>query len=218
MKRYVAYLRTSTRGQDYGIEAQRDAVNKYLNALPHPWELVGSFEEHDSGANNLRVNLQEALKVAQSLNATLVIAKLCRLSRDAAFCLTLQNSGVDFVCCDMPYANKLTIGLMAVINQHDREMISLRTREALKVVARSKKLGNPNYRPAIKAAHIAVQTRKQAFNADIINTIREIQETANNTLSYERVAEFLNRRGYVGRRGGAFTGTTVRRIVISAGA
>jgi DNA invertase Pin-like site-specific DNA recombinase len=77
-------------------------------------------------------------------NATLVIAKLDRLSRDAAFLLGLQKAGVRFVAADMPEADELVVGMMAVVVQAERKMISARTKAALTVAkARGLRLGKP---------------------------------------------------------------------------
>ena len=85
--------------------------------------------------------------------ATLVIAKLDRLSRNAAFLLTLRDSGVRFAAVDLPEANDLTVGIMALVAQQEREAISRRTKEAL-AVARSRgvRLGNPNGAAALRRA------------------------------------------------------------------
>ena len=81
---------------------------------------------------------------AGSPGATLVIAKLDRLSRNAAFLLTLRDSGVRFAAVDLPEANDLTVGIMALVAQAEREAISKRTREALAVTrSRGVRLGNP---------------------------------------------------------------------------
>lgn len=62
-----------------------------------------------------------------------MIAKLDRLSRNAAFLLALRDSGVRFVAVDMPEANDLTVGIMALVAHADREAISPLTKEALAV-------------------------------------------------------------------------------------
>ena len=95
----------------------------------------------------------------------LSIAKLDRLSRNAGFIFTLRDAGVNFVCCDMPDANTLTVGLFAVLAQHERETISCRTKDALTVKkARGGVLGTPaNLTDAHRAtARAAMQANARA--------------------------------------------------------
>ena len=107
----------------------------------------------ESGRNPDRPELGKALHLAKVTGATLVIAKLDRLSRNAAFLLTLRDSGVRFAAVDLPEANDLTVGIMALVAQAEREAISRRTKEAL-AVARSRgvRLGNPNGAAALRRA------------------------------------------------------------------
>jgi DNA invertase Pin-like site-specific DNA recombinase len=80
--------------------------------------------------------LVKALKRCRATGATLVVAKLDRLSRNAAFLMTLRDSGVQFVAADLPEANTMTVGVMAVVVQHEREAISARTKAALAAAKR----------------------------------------------------------------------------------
>src|SRR5271166_5347332 len=137
--RYIAYYRVSTERQGrsgLGLEAQQAAVRAWLN--DGPWKLLGEFTEVESGTNNERPELAKALNACQLKGATLVIAKLDRLSRDAYFLLGLEKAGVDFVAADMPSANRLTVGIMAMVAEEERRMISKRTKDAL---AAAKKRG-----------------------------------------------------------------------------
>lgn len=139
MKKYVSYLRVSTvkQGQSrLGLEAQRRAVAQYAKEGS---AILAEYVEVESGKNNERLELYKAIEQARSSNACLLIAKLDRLSRDAAFIFTLRNTGIDFVCADMPEANTLTIGIFAVLAQHERELISSRTKAALGAKKREKK-------------------------------------------------------------------------------
>src|ERR671927_1374969 len=143
--RYVSYLRVSTDRQGrsgLGLEAQRKAVEDFLNG--GRWDLIAEFVEVESGKRDDRPKLADALALCRLHNATLVIAKLDRLSRDAHFLLGLQKAGVRFVAADMPEANELVVGIMAVVAQAERKMISARTKAALAAAkARGKRLGNP---------------------------------------------------------------------------
>ena len=134
---FVSYHRVSTARQGrsgLGLDAQRQAVANYLNGGTR--SLLREFVEVESGKLNTRPELEQALHLCKVTGATLVIAKLDRLSRNAAFLLTLRDSGVQFVAADMPDANALTVGILALIAQHEREAISRRTREALAAAKR----------------------------------------------------------------------------------
>ena len=130
--KYVTYCRVSTKKQGasgLGLDAQRHTVMQYTSS----GNVIAEFVEVESGSRkkiNRRPQLAAALTLAKREGATLVIAKLDRLSRDAAFILELKNAGVSFVACDMPEANTLTIGIMAVMAQHEREVTSSRTAAA----------------------------------------------------------------------------------------
>jgi DNA invertase Pin-like site-specific DNA recombinase len=141
--RFVSYLRVSTARQGrsgLGLEAQRKAVADYLNG--GDWKLLAEVVEVESGKLTDRPKLAEALRLCRVHNATLVIAKLDRLSRDAHFLLGLEKAGVDFVAADMPHANRLTVGIMAMVADEERRAISKRTKEALAAAkARGVRLG-----------------------------------------------------------------------------
>ncbi len=216
--RFVSYYRVSTDKQGLqgnGIEAQKQSVARYLASLD--CEHLGSFEEVESGANNRRPMLKAAMQLAKSKKAILLIAKLDRLSRNAAFLLQLQDSGVDFVACDMPNADKLSVGIIALLAQRERELISERTKAGLAVAkSRGSKLGNPNPESALQKAQQVIQERKQDFAQAALKSIREIQETGIATLN--RIADCMNKRGEKTPRGGLWTATAVKRVLATSAA
>ena len=85
------------------------------------------------------------MDLCRSTGATLLVAKLSRLSRDAAFVLTLmKDSSIQFKVASMPDADNFQLGIYALLNQQEREQISTRTKAALAAAkARGVKLGNP---------------------------------------------------------------------------
>lgn len=141
--RFVSYLRVSTDRQGrsgLGLEAQRKAVADYLNG--GTWDLVAEVIEVESGGKNDRPQLQTAIEKCRAYGARLVVAKIDRLTRDAAFLLSLRDAGIDFVAADMPDANRLAVGIMALVAEQEREAISQRTKAALAAAkARGTQLG-----------------------------------------------------------------------------
>ena len=203
--RFIAYYRVSTDRQGksgLGLEAQRKAVLDYLNG--GAWELSEEFVEVETGKNADRPKLAQALEACRKLKAKLVIAKLDRLSRNLAFVATLMEAGVEFLAVDNPHANKLTIHILAAVAQHEREMISERTRLALQAAkARGTKLGNPNIRQAAKRAVGVLKAAADQFAANVLPVIREIQ--ARGVTSHNAIAAKLNERGVKTARGGRWT-------------
>ena len=206
--KFVSYLRVSTDRQGrsgLGLEAQRKAVADYLNG--GNWELIAEFVEVETGKRDDRPKLREALHRAKVTGATLVIAKLDRLSRNLAFIAALQDSGAKFVAADMPEANETMIQFMAVIAQHERKMISTRTKAALAAArARGKRLGNPNLvalqavgagRPGWTAGADSNRASADRFARDVLPVVEAIR--ADGITSLEGIASALNGRRYPNR-------------------
>jgi DNA invertase Pin-like site-specific DNA recombinase len=161
---FCTYLRVSTDKQGItglGMEAQREAVRRYVQ---NRGQIVAEFIEVESGKKHTnRPQLLAALAECRKRRAVLLIARLDRLARNVAFIANLMNSDVEFVAVDMPHANRLTIHILAAVAEHEREMISQRTKAALAAAkARGKKLGNPNYHEALDRARAALGYRPPA--------------------------------------------------------
>lgn len=215
MPAYFAYYRVSTQKQGnsgLGLEAQRAAVSNFLQgAAP-----VGEYVEVESGKKNQRPQLLAAIAAARGAGGgVLLIAKLDRLSRNAGFILALRDSGVQFACCDMPDANTLTVGLFAVIAQHERETISQRTKDALKAKkARGAQLGTPaNLTEAARQLGLDARQRNAREHGGIRQATALILAWRAQGLSCEKIAEELNVLGFTARRGGAFSQKQVQRLV-----
>jgi DNA invertase Pin-like site-specific DNA recombinase len=208
-QRLVAYERVSTARQGasgLGLEAQRRVIEDF--AASRGAEVLARFTEVESGRKADRPELAKALHLAKVTGATLVIAKLDRLSRNAAFLLALRDSGVRFVAVDMPEANDLTVGIMALVAQAEREAISRRTKEALAVAkARGVKLGNPNGAASLRRAgkggaalRAAVSGNAATFAADLAQVLEDIRSEGHTSL--RAIAAQLTARGIRTRRGG----------------
>ncbi len=216
---FVSYLRVSTAKQGHsglGLEAQRKAVADYLNG--GQWQLVTEVVEIESGKRSDRPKLEEALRLCRLHNATLVIAKLDRLSRDAHFLLGLEKAGVDFVAADMPSANRLTVGIMAMVADEERRMISRRTKEALAAAkARGKKLGGNrgNLSGGGTKGHVASLATRQAKArsraSDLAPVIEELK--ASGAVSLRQIAAGLNAKGIRTARGGVWSAMQVQRVM-----
>lgn len=216
---FVAYYRVSTQRQGQsglGLDAQQAAVLAYLNG--GNWKLVDSFTEIESGKrSDNRPQLQAAMTAARIRNATLIIAKLDRLSRDAHFLLGLQKCGVDFVCADMPNANGMTVGILAIVAQHEREQISARTKAALEAAkARGQKLGGKpeslrNQDIGSKRGNESKSAKASARAVDLRPQIEDLR--ASGQASLRQIATGLNGRGIVAPRGGEWSATQVRSLL-----
>lgn len=222
--RFVSYLRVSTAKQGasgLGLEAQRKAVTDFLNG--GRWTLVTEVVEVESGKRADRPKLAEALRLCRLHGATLVIAKLDRLSRDAHFLLGLQRAGVRFVAADMPEANEMVVGIMAVVAQAERKMISARTKAALAAAKeRGVKLGGPTHHlpaQAGRAAAASASVRSAGATNRAEDLARDIAELrAEGATSLRDLAAGLDRRGITTARGATWTATAVRRVLERIGA
>jgi DNA invertase Pin-like site-specific DNA recombinase len=211
--KFVAYFRVSTDRQGksgLGLDAQREAVMNYLNG--GRWSLVDEFTEVESGKRADRPELEKALAACKKQRARLVIAKLDRLSRNLAFIATLMESGVEFVAVDNPHANKLTVHILAAVAQHEREMISERTKAALQAAKkRGQRLGNPGIAEAAKLGRAALKANARRFAANVRPIIDENVRAG--ATSHNAIAAKLNERNVRTARGGVWTHVQVGAIL-----
>lgn len=221
-RQIVSYLRVSTQRQGQsglGLDAQRAAVADYRKA--HGAQVAREFQEVESGKNNDRAILHEAIAYAKRIRAVLVIAKLDRLARNVAFISGLMESGVEFAACDLPEANRLLLHVMAAIAEHEAKAISDRTIVALAAAkARGTSLGaaNPlsrNLSPAAMArgrerGAQATKEKARAFYAEIEPLIRTLRDQGK-TLS--EIAAALTAAGYRLRSGGQWNVVQVSRVL-----
>lgn len=224
MLKLVAYMRVSTAKQGrsgLGLEAQLSAISAFAESRGAT--MVGTFTEVESGKVNARPELARAIHLAKVTGATLVIAKLDRLSRNASFLLALRDSGVRFVAADMPDANELTVGIMALVAQQEREAISRRTKEALAAVrARGKRLGNPRGAEALRragkgntAAVAALVAGADVHAQRLAPVVAELK--CEGVSSLGAVADALNSRGMLTPRGGRWHKSSVRNLLTRLG-
>jgi DNA invertase Pin-like site-specific DNA recombinase len=227
----VAYRRVSTQKQGksgLGLEAQEAAIQEF--AKLRGARIIKEYTEVESGKTNERPQLVAALHHAKVTGATLVIAKLDRLSRSASFTLTLRDSGVKFVCCDMPEANDLTIGVLAVVAQAEAQAISRRTKDALQMARkriaqtgqrdhrRVKRLGNPNGAAALRkagkgntAAVAKVSANADQRARDLAEVVKDIR--AGGAVTLGAIAEELNGREMITARSSRWYPSSVANLL-----
>lgn len=212
---FVAYYRVSTQRQGasgLGLSAQKFSVQTYLK---NQGEIIAEFTDVESGKKDNRPELANAIAYCKERGAVLLIAKLDRLTRNVAFIFALRDSGVQFLCVDMPDANTLTIGIMATMAQHERELISERTRKAL---AEKKKQGAILGKPenlTDEAVEKGLQVRQQNARQDANNRragamARSLRQSGH---SWAEIARQLNEFGFRTRRGKRFQIVQVQRVV-----
>lgn len=217
-KAAVAYLRVSTREQSasgLGLEAQRHTVKTFTSS--HGYQVTAEYQDVESGKHNDRPGLAKALARAKATGATLIIAKLDRLSRNASFIMALRDSGVDFVAADMPEANTLTVGIMALLAQQERELISTRTKAALDA---KKARGETWDRRHVVSAHAREKSIASKRAAARLYANGAIHHAANYRAAgwtLQRIADELTKSGSTTRHGHPYTPTTVRRLLSMGG-
>jgi DNA invertase Pin-like site-specific DNA recombinase len=235
MKKFVCYFRVSTQKQGFdglGISSQKAAVKNYVRR--EDAEIIAEFTEVETGTRKRkRIEIYKAIDLAKKLGATLIVAKLDRLARDVEFTSALFNANVDFICCDNPTANKLTIQLLSVIAEHEAEVISTRIKSALAVkkerikngvttnkdgsimkpVNGTYRLGNPNgfgdYQKlgVQKIKELALTNKSNIQAMDVVCNARK------QSLTLQQIANKLNELQYTTRNGKNFTPTQVHRLL-----
>lgn len=229
VKKFIAYYRVSTKQQGesgLGLEGQQAAVVAFAG-----WdgaEIVREYTEVESGKRSDRPELVKALAHAKRSRAVLVVAKLDRLARNVAFLSALMEAGVDFVACDNPHANRLTIHILAAVAEDEARRISDRTKAALKALkARGMKLGSARpdhwkgredrrragaHAGALAAANVHRQAADGAYS-DLLPTLQALRSEG---LSLRGIAGRLNEQGHTTRRGKPWNPMQVRNVLLRA--
>jgi DNA invertase Pin-like site-specific DNA recombinase len=214
---YVSYLRVSTQRQGtsgLGLQAQQEIIQKYLNGCSP----VAEFIEVESGRKTNRPKLHEALELCKKMKATLIVAKMDRLSRNVAFTSQLLDSGIEIVFCDFPKANRLVLTIIAAISEYEAGLIRKRTKEALQIKKdQGFKLGKPenltnNLEKAITNSKKA-NAEKANNNPNNRRAVALIKNLINNTSNLSEMARQLNSEGFLTSRGGNFSAKQVSILI-----
>lgn len=205
---YVAYLRVSTQRQGtsgLGLQAQQEIIRKHLNGSSP----IAEFIEVESGRKSDRPKLHEALEICKKNKATLIVAKMDRLSRNVAFTSQLLDSGIEIVFCDFPKANRLVLTIISAISEYEAGLIRQRTKAALQVKKeQGYKLGKPenlihNLDKAIANSRKTNQ-EKARNNPNNKRAVAILRGLVNKTTNLSEMARILNDEGFLTSRGGRF--------------
>jgi DNA invertase Pin-like site-specific DNA recombinase len=218
----IAYYRVSTRKQGesgLGLEGQKTAVETYVRQTGS--RILASYREVESGKRSDRPELAKALAHAKRMKATLVVAKLDRLTRDVEFTAKLMNSTVDFIACDNPTANRLTIHILAAVAEDELRRIKERTKSALAAYkARGGKLGaelpqcrNLTQEARVKGAQAAGEAASRAADEAYSDLTPMMQQWRTEGLSLQAIAVKLNAEGHTTRRGKPWNAVQVGRVL-----
>lgn len=215
-KTLIGYVRVSTDDQGTsrnGLEAQREEIIRF--AQTNEYELLEIVEEVASGKLGLdsRPVLSGAILKANKLKCAVVVSKLDRLSRHAAFILNLMDSKVKFIVAELgPDVDTFMLHVYAIVAQREREMISQRTKAALaRVKASGKKLGNPtNAKESAEKGRIQSASIADAW---AIKMKPNVDRMVSCGMSPQDIADEYNSQGMVSRLGGQFTSKTIKNIL-----
>jgi DNA invertase Pin-like site-specific DNA recombinase len=220
--RFVSYLRVSTDRQGksgLGLDAQRQSVAAYLNG--GEWQLVAEVVEIETGKDNDRPQLAKALDRCRLTGATLVVAKIDRLARNARFLLSVvEGSGEGWVVfCDLPNlppgpVGKFMLTQMAAVAELEAGLISQRTKAALSAAkARGRVLGGWRGGPKVdgRLGVVANQDNADAFANKLALILADMGERG---LSLRLMAAELTTQGIQTSRGGQWSAAAVRSVLL----
>lgn len=214
MQKFILYYRVSTKEQGksgLGLEAQETDLQVFLDQFAEtPFEVIATFTDIQSGADNERPELVKALDLCRKTGATLLVSKLDRLSRRLSFIATLmEDPKVSFRVASIPRASKMELHLYAMLAEQERDFISARTKAALAALkAKGKKLGG--IRPKTEARNMAVKEKAEGYAQKVAGMVQPMRQ-AGKTL--REIADCLNASGVQTSRGGKWSAAQVMRTL-----
>jgi DNA invertase Pin-like site-specific DNA recombinase len=206
MADYVAYYRVSTRRQGrsgLGLDAQRDVITAFLTVNDR---LVGEFTEVVSGNTEKRDELRRAMRLARSMDAQLLIAKLDRFSRKVSFIASIMESGIKLTVAGMPHATDFQLHIFAALAQEERRLIAERTRLALQAAKKRGRVLGINGKVLAAANREAADEFAQRVSAWLPSGWQK--------MSFSALARHLNDEGHTTRNGGRFHPQTIKNLLM----
>lgn len=226
MKTYIAYIRTSTKRQDLGLSAQQDIINRFIQSDD---VILETYIEKESGSNNNRVAMHQAIDHCKKSGATLLIAKLDRLSRNVAFVSALMESEINLCAIDLPNATPFTLHIFSAFAQQELADIQKRTKDGLRVIKdniardgyhisragnRITKLGRESISDEHRLMGVQAIKQKKANNPNNIKAKAFATSLRKAKMTYRDIAIELNDNGFLSSRGGRWHGTSVRNLFL----
>ena len=214
--RYVLYFRVSTQKQGrsgLGLDAQKRDIDLYLeNYSEQPYEILGTFKDIQSGADNDRPELKKAIELAKRTKSILLVQKICRLSRRVSFIASLiEDKELDFKVAHMPFAHKFQLHIYSALNEQEKDFISSRTKSALK----SWKERNPDKKLGAPVHHIKALAK--ARRAKAIKEAKRIEglivPLKQQGKSLRVICDVLNNSGITTSKGRSFYPSKVSRTL-----
>ena len=214
--RYVLYFRVSTQKQGrsgLGLDAQKRDIDLYLeNYSEQPYEILGTFKDIQSGADNDRPELKKAIELAKRTKSILLVQKICRLSRRVSFIASLiEDKELDFKVAQMPFADKFQLHIYSALNEQEKDFISSRTKSAL----RSWKERNPDKKLGAPVHHIKALAK--ARRAKALKEAKRIEgliiPLKQQGKSLRVICDVLNNSGITTSKGRSFYPSKVSRTL-----
>ena len=219
MKRYVKYLRVSTREQGrsgLGLEGQERDINHYLqtNHQDTPYEVVGRFVEVHSGSDDSRPQLQKSIELVKEMKGILIVSKLDRLSRKVSFISKLmEDKDLELVVSSLPNSTKFQLHIYSCLSEQERDFISQRTKSGLQSLKnRGVKLGTPQWN-----LDRLVEAKKEKHRQDCREISHLLIPLRSQGMSLRGICNVLNTAGMTTERGTKFHPSLVSRMVKTLG-
>lgn len=219
--KYISYYRVSTRKQGEsgaGLEAQKRDIGIFMDSFSSTGDsIIAEFVEVESGKDDDRPKLKEAIEKCKETGATLLVQKLDRLSRRVSFIATLiEDRKLQFKVAQMPFADKFQLHIHAALAEQERDFISQRTKAALAVKkAQGVKLGAAAHKESTKPSNLKRQPLAAIqFAAQFEPELKIMREVG---LTYDQISDRLNQKGHKTREGGVFSKGQVQRMCVRLG-
>ncbi|MDA6068948.1 recombinase family protein [Flavobacterium sp. AC] len=221
MNTYIAYIRTSTKRQDLGLEAQQAIINRFVQSDDI---IIQTYTEKESGSKSNRIEMNKAIEQCKATGATLLIAKLDRLSRNVAFVSALMESKITLCAIDLPNATPFHLHIFASFAEQELKLIQDRTKSALSTIKdnikrngyhmskagnRITSLGRDHINDENRLMGVQAIKDKKKNNPNLVKARAFAISLRNAKLTLRDIAIELNNNGFKSSRGGIFYASTV---------